>query len=247
MHLDHWENPPNDIRITADEGHIWRVSLNQDRRTILVLSTLLAPDERLRAERYMRPIDRDRFIIARGVLRRILSVYLDIAPKELQFIYNEYGKPSLSINQNCSNLNFNLSHSDELALYAIACGRNVGIDIEYVREDFASLEIAEQFFSKDEVKSLKEMPADRRTEAFFHCWSRKESYIKAIGMGVSYPLHGFTVSLAPNIEPALLRVDADESETARWQMYEIKAGEGYAASLIAETPPLTLKHFQWVG
>jgi 4'-phosphopantetheinyl transferase len=114
-----------------------------------------------------------------------------------------------------------------LALYAVASGRRVGIDVEYIREDFATLEIAEHFLSKDEVAALKSLPTDQRTIGFFNCWSRKESYIKAIGMGVSYPLDGFTVSLASNVTPALLKVDADAAEAARWKMYELDVGEGY--------------------
>ncbi len=92
---------------------------------------------------------------------------------------------------------------------------------------------------------MKATPIDRRTEAFFNCWSRKESYIKAIGMGVSYPLEGFTMSLAPDAAPALLKVDADATEAARWNMYELDAAEGYAAALIIENPAVSLRQFQW--
>jgi 4'-phosphopantetheinyl transferase len=119
------------------------------------------------------------------------------------------------------------------------------VDIEYMREDFATLEVAERFFSKYEFEALKAAPSDQRTKAFFNCWSRKESYIKAIGMGVSYPLDGFTVSLTPDVAPALLKVDEDATEAARWNMYELDAGEGYAAALIVENPPVTLSRFQW--
>jgi 4'-phosphopantetheinyl transferase len=244
---DDWNHSPDSIEIGEDEAHVWRASLDQDAKVVANLAALLSQDERQKAARYHRPVDRDRFIVGRGILRRVISAYLALAPGQLQFTYNEYGKPAISDDQNDRALNFNLSHSAGLALYAITRGRVVGIDVEYIREDFATLDIAEHFFSKDEVRSLRAAPACRRTEAFFNCWSRKESYIKAIGMGVSYPLDGFTVSLAPDIAPALLKVDADEREPTRWQMYEIKAGEGYAASLIVENPPVTLKRWQWVG
>jgi 4'-phosphopantetheinyl transferase len=243
----HWDFPSNEIYTGSDQVHVWRTTLDQNKATILELSTLLAPDERRRAEKYHSAKDCNRFITARGVLRKILSSYLHVSPDELQFVYNECGKPALSIDQNCRALNFNLSHSNDLALYAVAWGRSVGVDIEYIRKDFATIDIAEHFFSKDEVKSLKSAPIDLRTEAFFKCWSRKESYIKAIGMGVSYSLDGFTVSLAPDIAPALLKVDADELEPNHWRMYDLEAAEGYAASLIIENPPITLRQFQWIG
>ncbi|MCI0661020.1 MAG: 4'-phosphopantetheinyl transferase superfamily protein [Acidobacteria bacterium] len=240
---DVWAHPSASIKLGEDEAHVWRASLNQEAEIIGSLATLLSPDEYQRAEKYRRLIDRDRFIAGRGILRKIISVYLAISPAELQFTYNEYGKPTVSDDQNDCALNFNLSHSNGMALYAVACRRRVGVDIEYIRKDFTTLDIAEPLFSKDEVRSLKTIPADLRTEAFFNCWSRKESYIKAIGMGVSYPLDGFTVSIAPNVAPSLLKVDSDECEPYRWQMYELKAREGYAASSIVENPPVTLR--QW--
>src|SRR5262249_7951930 len=127
-----------------------------DRATTHELMTLLAPDERRRAEKYCRATDRNRFITARGVLRKILAAYLHISPNEVQFTYNKYGKPTLSDDRNCQALNFNLSHSNDLGLYAVAWGRNVGIDIEFMQKDFATIKIAEHFFSKDEVNSLKQ-------------------------------------------------------------------------------------------
>jgi 4'-phosphopantetheinyl transferase len=132
-----------------------------------------------------------------------------------------------------------------MALYAVTRERRVGIDVEYMRDDFATLDVAERFFSKNEFEALKAVPTDQRTKAFFNCWSRKEAYIKAIGMGVSYPLDGFTVSLTPDAEPALLRVDADVTEATRWKMYELDVAEGYAAALIVEKPPVSLRRFQW--
>jgi 4'-phosphopantetheinyl transferase len=241
---DAWYPSSGGIDLGADEAHIWRVSLNQDAETIASMAALLSPDERQRAGRYYRPVDRDRFIAGRGILRKIISAYLALSPGQLRFTYNEYGKPAVSDEQNDRALNFNLSHSAELILYAITRGRGVGIDIEYIREDFATLEIAERFFSKDEVTALKSLPTDQRTMGFFNCWSRKEAFIKAKGMGVSYPLDRFTVSLVPGEPPALLKVD-DEREVARWRMYELKPGDGYVAAMIATAPPVMLKQRHW--
>jgi 4'-phosphopantetheinyl transferase len=243
--IDEWGLAPVNNELGADDVHVWRASLNQPADVIAKLASLLSSDECQRAERFHRPTDRRRFIAGRGILRKIISAYLALAPGELRFVYNEYGKPFISDDQNRGALSFNLSHSDGMALYSVVRGRRVGIDIEYMREDFATIEVAERFFSKDEFEALKSTPNDRRTEAFFNCWSRKESYIKAIGMGVSYPLDGFTVSLAPDATPELLKVNADATEAARWKMYEIDVGEGYAAALIVENPPVSLRRFQW--
>jgi 4'-phosphopantetheinyl transferase len=242
---DIWERPFNRIELGEDEVHVWRAPLDQDAETVSGLTSLLAPDERRRAEKYYRAVDRDRFIVARGILRKIISNYLLMAPGNLQFTYNEYGKPYISDGQNAHNLNFNLSHANELALYAVTRERGVGIDIEYIREDFAKLEIAEHFFSKDEVGALKSLPVDQRTKAFFDCWSRKESYIKALGVGVSYPLDRFTVSLRPGDTPALLKVDDDGREPIRWNMYELTPGIGYVAAVIVEAPHVFLRQWHW--
>jgi 4'-phosphopantetheinyl transferase len=243
--IDKWGRPFAGEELGADDAHVWRASLDQPADMIAKLAPLLSQEEYQRAQRFHRPADRLRFIAGRGILRKIISAYLSLAPDVIQFVYNQYGKPFISAAQNHGALAFNLSHSNGMALYAVARRRRVGIDVEYMREDFATLEVAEQFFSKDEFEALKAAPSDKRTKAFFDCWSRKESYIKAIGMGVSYPLDGFAVSLTPDVAPALLKVDADAAEAARWNMSELDAGDGYAAALIVENPPVALSQFQW--
>src|SRR6266540_35880 len=193
--VDKWSLTSVGDELGADDAHVWRASLDQPAKVITKLAPLLSQDEYQRAMRYYRPVDRDRFIVGRGILRKITSAYLSLPPGQLRFTYNEYGKPAVSDDQNDRALNFNLSHSAELILYAVTRGRVVGIDIEYIRKDFATLEIAEHFFSKDEVAALK--------------------------------------------------VDDDEREVARWKMYELKPGAGYAAAMIATEPPVTLKQRHW--
>jgi 4'-phosphopantetheinyl transferase len=245
--FDEWGLAPVNNELGEREAHVWRASLYQPTDVIAKLAPLLSRDERQRAERFHRPTDRWRFIVGRGILRKILATYLALAPDEVRFVYNKYGKPFISDDQSRGALSFNQSHSNGMALYAVARRRRIGIDVEYIREDFAILEVAERFFSKDEFEALKALPSDRRTKAFFNCWSRKESYIKAIGMGVSYPLDEFSVSLAPDVTPALLKVDADATEASRWNMYQLDVGEGYAAAFIVENPPVSIRRFRWYG
>jgi len=240
-----WTSPPPKVEISQDEVHVWCASLIQDEAVVAKLWQLLTPDERRRAERYYRVRDQRQFIVARGVLRQILSRYLQIPPNVLKFNYSSYGRPSLPEEFNPAGLVFNLSHSGDLALYAFTCGRSVGIDIEIVREDFATLEIAEQFFSQDEVSALKSLPKDLQAIAFFNCWTRKESYIKALGEGLSHPLDRFSVSLRPDEEAALLKVDDDEYEPARWKMCALAPGVGYVAALIGGLPLFSIKEWEW--
>jgi 4'-phosphopantetheinyl transferase len=183
--INEWEPATVNNELGEGEAHVWRAPLDQPADMIAKFASRLSKDEYQRAERFYHLTDRRRFIAGRGILRKIISTYLALAPDEAQFTYNEYGKPFISTDQNSSALSFNLSHSNGMALYAVTQGRRIGIDVEYMRDDFATLEIAERFFSKNEFEALKRAPINQRTKAFFNCWSRKESYIKAIGMGVS--------------------------------------------------------------
>jgi phosphopantetheine--protein transferase-like protein len=131
-----------------------------------------------------------------------------------------------------SDIRFNLSHSHGLAAYAIARGREVGVDVEMVRPDFATRRIAEQFFSRTEVESLRSLPREHQTGAFFVCWTRKEAHIKALGRGLSIDLASFDVSLRPEERPALLRcVDA-----AHWSLEAFQPCDGYVGAIAVQGP-----------
>jgi 4'-phosphopantetheinyl transferase len=240
-----WLDAPERPRLAEGEVHVWRVRLNQNEATRRELSESLSADERERAGRFHFRRDREHFTVARGALRSILGLYTGVAPRLLRFSYDEYGKPSLCGEAGVAPLRFNLSHSNELALYAVARGRAVGIDLEYVRAEFAGLEIAERFFSPCEVSALRALPPGERAVAFFNCWTRKEAYIKARGEGLSHPLHLFTVSLAPGEPAALLRTDDDPQDAARWAIVELHPSEGYRAAVAVEGGPPSLRCWRW--
>jgi 4'-phosphopantetheinyl transferase len=232
--FDAWPSPPDDLRLNDDEVHVWRTALNRTETELERLRQTLAPDEVERARRFHFDKHRRHFIIARGHLRCLLSRYLEIEPRAVEFRYSPYGKPSLAPEHGVAPLRFNLSHSGELALYAFTRGRDIGIDVEHVRAEFAGMEIAERFFSRREFAALESLPDPLRTVAFFNCWTRKEAYIKARGEGLSFPLDKFDVSLAPDEPAALLHTDGDAREAERWSLSELQAGTGYAATLAVE-------------
>ena len=224
-----WLPSPPDLRPGRDEVHVWRAALDRDDSEVERLWAALTPDERERAQRFHFDRDRRRFVVARGVLREILGHSLALAPALIRFAYNEYGKPSLR--EDADGLRFNASHSAGAALYACTSGREVGVDIELLRDDFASFEVAERFFSPAEVRSLGSLPAHLRTQGFFNCWTRKEAYIKALGKGLSHPLDSFCVSLAPGEPARLISTDKDPLEAACWSIVDLKPYRGYAAAL----------------
>ena len=168
------------------------------------LARLLSPPERARAAHFRFTRDRRRFVVRRGRLRELLAGRLGCAPGDVALTCNAYGKPRLGRGE----LRFNLSQSGEIALYALAEGREVGCDIEW-RDDALPVEaLAAQFFSPQEATGLRALPPDRRAEGFFNCWTRKEAFVKARGLGLSFPLDAFEVSLAPD-EPAVMRCGGD--------------------------------------
>lgn len=168
------------------------------------------------------------------MLRELLGRYLLVNPCELRFTYNRYGKPALDRKLHAERLSFNLAHSGGLALYAFTRDGEVGIDIEQLRDDLGSEEIARQFFSVEEITALTALPEHLRTEGFFNCWTRKEAYIKAQGEGLSLSLQSFDVSLTPGEAALLLATRDDPQEASRWSMRALLPGEGYAAALVVE-------------
>ena len=229
-----WSSPPAALSLETNEVHVWRLELERPLERFI---ELLEPDELSRANRFHFEKDRKHFGVARGFLRVLLGRYLKRDPKQLKFTYGPYGKPALPDEE----LRFNMSHSHGIALYALTRGRDVGVDDEYVRADFTSDDIARRFFSPSEVDSLCGLPAGDRVESFFRCWTRKEAYIKATGRGLSQPLDGFDVTLAPGESAALLRT-ADGSHE-RWSMANIEVGPGYAGALVVEGPVTTIRYW----
>jgi len=232
--------PLADLNLGRDEVHVWLAKMNS-RLTDNVFASL-SLDERSRAERFHFAKDRNHFIVARGLLRAILGSYLRMPPARLHFSYAEKGKPGLAT-RDTGPLNFNLAHSHQMVIYALSRERELGIDIEFIREDLADETVAQRFFSSQEVHALLALPAEYRKEGFFNCWTRKEAYIKARGEGLSMPLSKFDVSLAPGEPAQLLRNHTDPEETSRWTMRALEMPAGYVAAIVVEGMDWTLKSF----
>jgi len=240
-----WHSPPKTLKLGRDKVHVWRATLDPEKSRLHDLEQILAPDEHARAGRFYFQKDREHFIAARGLLRTILGRYLNQDPSELRFCYSPYGKPSLATSSGENALHFNVSHSHGLALYAVTSGREIGVDLEHLRTNFAGEDIAERFFSRREVEALRALPADMRQKGFFNCWTRKEAYIKARGEGLSLPLDQFDVSLAPGEPAALLSTISDPLEASRWSLQKLEPGPGYVAALAVEGRDWLLKCWQW--
>ncbi len=152
---------------------------------------VLSQEERVRARSFRFELDRVRFAARRAFVRRVLALYVGVSPADIRIRIAPLGKPGLE--PPCG-VFFNTSHSDGLAVVAIAYERGVGIDIERVRPIPGVMELAERYFAPEEVRLLQSTAAESRAEVFFKIWTRKESYAKAIGAGLYVPFESFDVS-----------------------------------------------------
>ncbi len=222
--------------LAADAMHVWPVALETERCDLAALQRTLAPDELDRARRFRFARDQRRFTVCRAALRRILGAYLDEASERVQFQYSELGKPSLAGSFAQSEICFNVSHSDAMALVAVIRGRDIGVDIEHVRLDLEFEQIARNFFSGSECAALNGLSPELKPLGFFQCWTRKEAFIKAIGQGLSFPLHQFDVSLGPHTKARLLATRPDCSEAARWSFLVPTIPRGYVGAAVVKAP-----------
>lgn len=222
------------LLLPSDEVHTWYASLDLSPQRLQRLASLLSPDEQARAERFYFERDRKRFIAGRGLLRTILGSYLGMEPSRVEFCYGSYGKPALKTTFYGRVLQFSLSHSNGLALYTVSWNRRVGVDVEYIRPVCEADRIAERFFSADETAVIRSLPVERRLEAFFNAWTRKEAYLKAIGDGLTRPLTQIEVSLAPGEPARLVSVRGDRWEATRWRLEALKVASGYLTALAVE-------------
>ena len=246
--LSEFGPPPGRLeRPVEGEVHVWRVALDQGDEVVAGLRGVLAADEVARAERFHFERHRRRFTMARGALRRLLGGYLGTAPEAVRFEYGAREKPRLAEpgSTSGSGVEFNLSHSSEMALVAVTVGPEVGIDVEAVRPMEDALAISERFFSAAERVVLAACPESERDEAFFRCWTRKEAYVKAVGDGIALGLDRFDVSLEPGAGARFLALEGDLERAAAWSLVHIEPGPGYVGALALPAHPRTVRGLEW--
>ena len=235
------------LELNPGEVHVWCARLNVEAGEIRELFGLLSPDERSRADRLLFERDRERFTVARSILRRLLSGYTGLPADHLRFLYGEHGNPRLH-HEEVTAPEFNLSHSGEWAVYAMALKCPLGIDIERMRpaDRKHRLKLARRFFSESEFTSLTAQPETRVEDAFFACWARKEAYIKLHGLGLSLPLARFSVNVEPDEPARLTATPWQPADLALTQIHDLPAATGYRAALAFSTysRPL-IRQLEW--
>jgi 4'-phosphopantetheinyl transferase len=201
---------------------VWTAQLSNSLWSYPDQLAILSDDEKWRAERFRFPKHRKRFEAAHVALRLILSRYLQCDPVIVSFERGTHGKPRIAGVP--TDIYFNISHSEDMAVFAVSRGADVGVDIECgcnCRPDI--VEIAERFFSHEELSILLSAPMAERHRVFFRCWTRKEALLKACGRGLGVPLASCNVD--PWSEsPCHHQIEVDGT-LSRWTIADLQTDE----------------------
>ena len=218
--------------LNPGELHLWHANA-KGRCQGRPFLDLLSAEERERMARFRFEKDGEDFAFARGMLRSVLGSYLGIAPGEVRFSRSPQGKPSLAFPQ-ASRVQFNLSHTPDYVLIGVCQDRALGVDVERLRADIEIEDLAANFFSTAENQALRSLHGEERRCAFFHCWTRKESLLKAWGGGLLLPLDTFDVSVRPGVERIELVTRPRAEEARGWRIFEVAVPEEFAAAVSVE-------------
>lgn len=231
--------------ISSNEVHIWRLLLNEHHSNIENIKQNLSNDELVKTEKFYFEKDQNRFIMARGMLRMILAGYLGTKPHELRFEYTPFGKPLLAENNDNKSIHFNISHSDNVVLYAITNNRNIGIDVERINDRIDITQVAQRFFSPGEINALERCKRENRAEIFFQYWTRKEALVKAMGNGVSFSLEQIDVSKVDGKALSPIRLLNTGTDVSDWHIQDLFPAEGYTAAFAVKESDLAISYWDY--
>jgi 4'-phosphopantetheinyl transferase len=228
-----WSQAPLPPAFPTGHVDVWRLRLDEP-ASVGPEASVLSADEIARASRFYFEKDRIHFTRCRSALRRVLGGYLAIPAFDIRFEYLTSGKPQLVADQNPRALQFNVSHSANMALIAVGSERRLGVDIEKIRDDVDTNSLAERFFSLRERAGLQALPDHSRVQGFFACWTRKEAFLKATGDGLSFPLADFSVTTHPDLDPALEEIRGSAEARKQWFLTDLNVVDGYRATVAGE-------------
>jgi 4'-phosphopantetheinyl transferase len=238
-----WEPRPERLELAPDEIHVWRADLEREEVVLRQLEETLSTDEKARANRFFFQRDRSHFIATRGMLRELLGRYVNRAPRRIEFGYGPQGKPTLRTGPAEQSIQFNISHSNSMALLVFTVGRHLGVDVELVRH-FDGEEIAERYFSPQEVMELRRLPAALQEEGFFFAGHVKKHISKQGAKGCSSRSRAFTFrSRRGSLSDCKLRTEwigvcvLFVRTLSTWELWSEKAKIGSCVAGTRRRPP----------
>lgn len=242
-----WDSPKKQPRLNEDQVHLWRASLDPPRVILEDLAHTLSEDEIAKADKFRFSKHRQRFIVARGILRQLLGQYLQISPSKIEFQYGDHGKPYLSKSISSSSLEFNVSHSQAYALYGFSLNHTIGVDLEYLRPMKDAAQIAQRFFSPQEFEFVNCLSGEQQQRVFFKLWTAKEAYLKATGTGLAGSLASIDIDFDQAEIPCLKSIQGNTAAIVPWSMYPCIPALDYVGAIAIKTK-ITLqqiKYWNW--
>jgi 4'-phosphopantetheinyl transferase len=230
---------------SSSKVDVWAASLDVPTGMLAAFEQTLSSSELGRAGRFLFSEHRDRYIVAHGWLRQLLSGYVSVPAAAIEFDFGFYGKPALAGLCNPANVQFNLAHSENLALVAVACGTPVGIDVERRRILEDADDLVQRFFSPGENSEFKSLAAELKPVAFFNLWTRKEAWLKATGEGIAHLLNSVEVSFLPGNAPQLLNLPKGYPPGGDWTIRDSSPGPAFAGAVVAACPGAEFECRQW--
>ena len=234
MKYCNWDNPPEKLNLSKNEIHIWRANLDLPSMMLKKLARILSEDEKTRANRFRFEQHRDRFIAARGILRQLLGNYLQIKSDLVIFEYSSRGKPQIVSSLNQDNLQFNISHSQDWALYGFNYQRIIGVDLEYIKDNIDYKQLAKRFFRTQELQLINSYPAREQKTIFFQLWTAKEAYLKATGDGLAESLDTIQFTLNNNSELNLVAIKQAHQQASYWLIDNFIPQDNFIATIAVE-------------
>ena len=239
-----WRSPPRTLCLNQAEAHLWRANLDQDPANLEILARTLSLEEQEKAEKFYFPKHGKRYTAARGFLRHILAKYLNIKPQEVAFSYGERGKPYLAKIITHNNLEFNLSHSEDVAVYGVTRNYAIGIDVENLRAMENLEQLVNRFYCPEEAEFIRQLAPEHKIKAFFRAWTAKEAYLKATGEGLAGGLDRVSVSLEPNQPLCLFETQENSPDLTGWSFLALDVHPNFSATVAIAAKSCQLSYWQ---
>lgn len=241
--MSYWISPPENLALVADRVDVWRIPTSVDEEAVSQFHAVLSEAQKARAARMRVAEKRCQYIIAQGLTRMLIGTIVGTAAESLEFDRGPKGKPYLGGEFADTGIQFNMTHTSHMALIAITMNREVGVDIERIRDNLQWEKLARRYFSPQEYGEFSSLPESERLRAFFTCWTRKEAVLKAIGTGLGGGLASFDVSIGPQSPPALLDNRWNGRFHGDWSLNPLDPGSGYVATLVTERDGFEVRRF----
>lgn len=227
--------------ISENEIHLWVVRDEEisDLQLLELYHGFLSKKESEQQKRFYFEKHRHQYLVTRALVRSVLSMYSSqLQPHQWQFDKNAYGKPSIA-NPGYDHLKFNLSHTENMVVLAIANSIELGVDVEWILRDNDILSIPDRFFSPQEVSQLQATDEADKRSRFFDFWTLKEAYIKACGKGLSIPLDKFSYIFTQSGDLSIEFAEDYDDSPRGWRFWQIIPNDTHKIALAVKNPEFT--------